>query len=194
LPKRPYRKPVFNQKLKEMEQDIRKTAYRRQALQWMQPEEIYNWMVYELWRACDTFDPSKGDANLTVEKYWWKCWMNRRSKLNRDWRRGSVTINDHAVHYEAYSESGLYENQGVLLEMEVIARRSAAVPTPPCPIPGSLESRVWKMLAHGFTQVEVCELLDLRLSVLKQIIQQFKSPTVKNYLTEQLAEQSAKGM
>jgi hypothetical protein len=157
----------FDSTLEQMRPEILKIAKRRQGLWFMETEDVYQWLVHELWRACQTFDPDKGDRNLTIKKYWWACWLNRRKKLLRQ-------------YYTQREQLYQIAMQGPQIEEDTVLVMDLLIPT--CPHPGMLEQRVWRLIGMGYRPADIGDLLEIDPDVMQGIIVSFQTPEVRSAL------------
>lgn len=116
-----------------------------QRIRGLDIEEVRSFMVEQLWKAWETFDPSKGDEHLTVEKYWWRLWQNKKSKILRDLAAG----------IRAGDKDRVFEPDDPDLSPFRFIPDESLAPIPPCPVDTDDHRYVWQMLALGYTAVEI---------------------------------------
>lgn len=157
----------FDELRRQMDLEIKKLSHSKRILYWMGPDEIYSWMLYELWIAHQTYNTGIGDNNLNIKKYWWRLWINRRSKL--------------AKHYYANKEE-INRSIEETVVMQEIKSKEYYRSVPACPVGGLLESCVWNLLAYDFDGVAICNVLSMNRSVYMDIMKKFRVPSVGRYL------------
>lgn len=161
----------------------------KRRLFWMEPDEIKNWMLSELWIACLNFDPSKGDARLTVLKYWSVLWRNRRIKLMQEYYTAKNQMVAQAVPWDA--PAAFVESNWI--PMEELFAAPAHDHAPPCPVRGRTEVKVWRLLHHGYTQTEIQRELELSRKTLESIMASFRNAAVHEYLTGRYVDGAGSG-
>jgi hypothetical protein len=171
-----------------MDPELKRTARNEQFyyLNYLTVEEIYAWMIEELWTAITTFDRDKApdnDLETALKGYWWECWKNRRNKLISHRYTDTYRIN----------RAGL-QNEHV----EVVAHQEERIPE--CPVPGLLEWRVWQMLASSHVRIDqtgrrnrkdweelqsdICRELGITPGLFYEILESFRNSMVRDHLSD----------
>jgi hypothetical protein len=156
-------------------------------LDYLNLDEVYAWLIEELWQAVKTFKPERGK---TLAQWWWSIWLNRRRKLISHRYTHTYQFNRealyrpqmHADELTNYIEENTFEDARALEDMV----------TPPCPVPGLLESRVWYRLSLATVRdqkdlellaQDICAEMSLSEQVFWQILESFRNSKVRSHLT-----------
>jgi len=160
---------MFLQTRRKLDSEFKAIAQRLSIrdLSFMDEEDIYNWLLFELWQACRTYDARRGDSNLTLMKYWWACWRNRKAKLIK----------------QTYSHRYRFNAEAIMLD-EDAGTGSHDVHIPPCPVKGYLEGLIWRMLGQDMTVDEILWDLDIDMEVFDSVLASFRNAAVHAYLID----------
>lgn len=137
-----------------------------QRIPGMNSDEVYAEMLYTLWKAWETYDSEVGTS---VEQWWWVLWVRRKSDL----------IESFFAHKRRMEV--LVENEG----LELLADAVIAVPGPEemhvveCPRHEGILTRLWHLLADGFTGVEVRKLLGIGVNAYYRSVDKLKTDDVR---------------
>lgn len=168
---------TFQRLQREMDPELKATARNEQFryLDYLSVEEVYAWMMEELWNAIKTFDPRRGK---TIKEYWWSCYLNRRKKLIK----------------HRYTETYRANREGLVGDevLTVVGVSYQDERIPDCPVPGLLEWRVWRMLAVATARsdyelrsvfADICDTLAITPGLLAEIVESFRNSMVRRYLS-----------
>lgn len=149
--------------------DIRRTAV-RQRVPGMTTQEVENEMVYALWKACKAYDPTTGDGQITLARYWWRVWMNHKANLIE---AAMAKKRQMVVLIGGMDDAGCEEDYFAKVPMDEFVDL-----IPPCPSEDPLHQQVWNLLARGYLFNEIQERLGLKRRAFDTIVASLRTAWV----------------
>ena len=161
----------FERQRRELDSQFQRIARYEQFrhLQWLDVAEVHNLMLWELWVAVNHFD-ARNRPGMTMMKYWTTLWRNRKAKLIKSHLSHTAVFNYEAISLDEAAGTGHLDQH-----------------VPPCPVPGSLERRVWRALCllpmSASLMVDIRQDLGITKRMLDGILESFRNAEVHGYLT-----------
>lgn len=162
---------TFEEAHRALYPDIHRSAMHKQRIIGMSPQEVENEMVYALWKAWRSYDPTTGDGRITLPMYWWRVWMNHKANLiekqTSQKRQRELLVLDQP-HWRTTED----EDAPWLEELEEMYGFAVI---PPCPVHDPLHQQVWNLLARGFLFGEVQSMLHMTRRAFKAVLDDLRA-------------------